>query len=128
MKGQPKNLEDLWKNVRLVKNELIKVSKVLLHELEQQYENESYNRDLYEQIICISQRVDYLQEEVMSDFRNKIAYSAGPAKDILKSALKELKQQFEKEKKIFDDGGENADKVLDMHFRIREIESTLQSS
>jgi len=128
MKGHSKNLEDLWKDVRLVKNELIKASKVLLHELEQQYESQPYNQELYEQIVCITQRVEYLEEEVMSDFRNKIAYSAGPANEILKSALNELKQQFEKEKKIFDEGGENADKVLDMHFRIKEIESSLRLS
>ena len=127
MKGHSKNLEDLWKNVRLMKSELIKASKVLLHELEQQYESQPYNRELYEQIVCLSQRIDYLQEEVMSDFHNKMEYSAGPANEILKSALKELKQQFEKEKRIFDEGGENADKVLDMHFRIKEIESSLSS-
>ena len=125
MKEQSTNLEELWKNVRLVKNELIKASKVLLYELERQYESESYNRDLYEQIVCISQRVDYLEEEVTSDFRNKMEYSAGPANEILKNALKELRFQFEKEKRIFDSGGDNADKVLDMHFRIQEIESSL---
>ena len=128
MKEQSTNLEELWKNVRLVKNELIKASKVLLYELERQYESESYNRDLYEQIVCISQRVDYLEEEVTSDFRNKMEYSAGPANEILKNALKELRFQFEKEKRIFDSGGDNADKVLDMHFRIQEIESSLQSA
>ncbi len=127
MKSQSKNLEDLWKDVRLVKNDLIKASKILLHELEQQYEIQPENRELYEQIVCIAQRVDYLQEEVMNDFRNKMEYSAGPANSILQNALRELKLQFEKEKRIFDEDGENADKLLDMHFRIKEIESSLQT-
>ncbi|GEM_PF-2938010 len=127
MISQTKSIEDQWREVRRVKNELIKASKILLHTLEtQKEETKGDTTSLDEQIICITQRISYLEEEVMNDFKNKNDFAATSAGIILTNALNELRSQFEKEKKIFDESGENADKLLDMHFRIQEIENSLK--
>lgn len=127
MISQIKSIDEQWREVRRVKNELIKASKILLHTLEtNKEETQGDTTSIDEQIICITQRISYLEEEVMNDFKNKNDFAATSAGIILTNALNELRSQFEKEKKIFDESGENADKLLDMHFRIQEIENSLK--
>lgn len=114
------HLEQLRKSVRLAKNALIKESKVLLHQLEQLPDA---NAGTWEEMQRLSARISYLEEEIMEDVNG--AMHIHPGRSRLQQALTELKQQLASELARFETRGDNADKLLDINFRIQEIEQVL---
>lgn len=116
--------DELRKEVRVAKNNLIKASKILLKHLE---EYDDGDEDRTRETTLLSERIEFLQEEIMYDVNNlhqDASMSSSEAR--LRRALLELKQQLAVEKEIFDQQGDNADRLLDISYRIQEIEAAVQ--
>lgn len=118
------SIEELWDNVRATKLQLIRSTRFLLLALEEEYTNHPGDARLEHQIAIVSKRFEDLQME-MADDLSFIRKEIKSGHSILEKALADMKQQFEKEKKIFDAGGNNADRLLDLNFRIQEIENSI---
>lgn len=116
--------DELRKEVRVAKNHLIKASKILLKHLE---EYDDGDEDQTRETTLLSERVEFLQEEIMYDVNNLHQYASMSSSEArLRRALLELKQQLVVEKEIFDQQGDNADRLLDISYRIQEIEAAVQ--
>lgn len=113
------SLETLRTDVRLAKNQLIKASKILLHTLQEQEIATS------QEIQILNERISYLEEEIKADMQSII--EENPGRRRLEIALESLRQQLEIEKELFETEGLNADKVLDLNFRVQEIAEALQT-
>lgn len=116
--------DELRAEVRIAKNNLIKASKILLHYLEQTGQPD---RIMEKEMSLLADRIDFLQDEILYDAQ-QIAADIPLGHSRLFNALEQLKQQLQIEKKIFDLEGNNADRLLDINFRVQEIEAVLKSS
>lgn len=118
-------IEELRKDVRIAKNNLIKASKILLKHLEDLGDAGEGQREAN----LLSERIDFLQEEIMYDVNNLQQELGASSSEVrLRRALEELKQQLAIEKELFDQQGDNADRLLDISYRIHEIEAAVQPS
>lgn len=124
MKDLMTTTEELWDNVRATKLQLIRSTRQLLLSLEEENNNKPGDRDLEHQIAVVSRRFEQLQEE-MTDDLSFIKKEIKSGYSILEKALLDMKQQLATEMKIFETKGNNADKLLDLNFRIQEIESSI---
>lgn len=116
--------DELRAEVRMAKNNLIKASKILLHYLEQTGQPD---RVTEQEMSLLSDRIDFLQDEILYDAQ-QMASGLPVGHSRLFNALEQLKQQLLVEKKIFDQEGSNADRLLDINFRVQEIEAVLKGS
>lgn len=116
------NTEELRKELRVAKNNLLKISKILLHELEQ---SESSDAGTIREIELLNERIGYLEAEIWSDINNIQTSNSGTLR--LQNALNELKRQLDIERELFEKEGCNADKLLDINFRVQEIEEALNA-
>ncbi len=124
IKDQMAQIEDLWDNVRATKLQLIRSTRFLLLALEEADTNQPGDWELEHQIAVVSRRFESLQEEMVDDLAF-IKKEVKSGYSILEKALKEMKMQLEKEMRIFDTEGNNADRLLDLNFRIQEIENSI---
>ena len=116
------NIEDLRKELRAAKNNLLKVSKVLLFELEQK---EHPDEETRQEIDVLTERIGFIEGEIWADLDR--LQGKDPGKQRLEKALETLKQQLYHEKELFANNGDNADKLLDLNFRVQEIEEALNA-
>ena len=116
------DIERLKKELRVVKNNLLKISKILLNELEQ---SESPDEETQYDISLLSERIGFLETEIWDDL-NRLQ-GADHGKKRLEMALEDLKERLHIEKEIFNANGGNADKLLDINFRVQEIEEALNA-
>jgi len=115
------NASELRKELRSAKNALLKITKVLLHELEQaEHPDAATQREMQ----LLHERAGYLEAEIWSDINDRLQ-TADSGKLRLQNALDELKQQLAVERELFERDGKNADKLLDLNFRVQEIEDAL---
>ncbi|PSK93186.1 hypothetical protein [Taibaiella chishuiensis] len=124
MKDQMTKIEELWDNVRATKLQLIRSTRFLLLALEEADINNPGDWELEHQIAVVSRRFEALQEEMVDDLAF-IKKEVSSGYSILQKALKDMKTQLEKEMKIFEVEGNNADRLLDLNFRIQEIENSI---
>ena len=116
------NTEGLKNELRVAKNSLLRVSKILLHELEQ---IESPDEEMQFDINLLSERIGFLEAEIWDDLNRLQAKDHG--KKRLEKALDDLRHQLHVEKEIFNSNGDNADRLLDINFRVQEIEEVLNN-
>lgn len=124
MKDQMTTTEELWDNVRATKLQLIRSTRQLLLALEEESNSRPGDHDLEHQVAVVSRRFEQLQEE-MTDDLSFIKKEIRSGYSILEKALLDMKHQLAMEMKIFETKGNNADKLLDLNFRIQEIESSI---
>lgn len=124
MKDQMTTTEELWDHVRATKLQLIRSTRQLLLALEEESNSRPGDQDLQHQVAVVSRRFEQLQEE-MSDDLSFIKKEIRSGYSILEKALLDMKQQLATEMKVFETKGNNADKLLDLNFRIQEIESSI---
>ena len=124
MKDQMTTTEELWDHVRATKLQLIRSTRHLLLALEEESNSRPGDQDLQHQVAVVSRRFEQLQEE-MSDDLSFIKKEIRSGYSILEKALLDMKQQLATEMKVFETNGNNADKLLDLNFRIQEIESSI---
>jgi hypothetical protein len=115
-------IESLKKDLRFAKHNLLKISKILLNELEQ---IDAPDVETQQDINLLSERVGFLESEIWYDLNSLQGKDPGTKR--LEKALEDLRQQLSVEREIFNTDGNNADRLLDINFRVQEIEEALNA-